>query len=300
MLLGGTIWLESEPGRGSTFFVRLPSVYVGEAIQAEDSAALPAPDFHRAPVLVLEDDPETANLIETYLRDSEFQPILASTISQAEGWTTRHTPAAVMADVYIGDDLCWGFIERLRHRLPELPVMVTSAHDEPQTAFASGANLFLQKPIESDNLLRELRRLTAHNGTRRLLLVDDNEVARYILRDLLDQPWLQIREASSGTAALNALSESLPDALVLDLLMPDLSGFEILRQLRSQPATKNLPVLIYTSKVLTEAEKTQLDSWQARIIRKEDVSSRLSAKPFLEWLKSVGLGPETGVRGRNA
>ena len=275
-------------------------MYVGEAIQAEDSAALPAPDFHRAPVLVLEDDPETANLIETYLRDSEFQPILASTISQAEGWTTRHTPAAVMADMYIGDDLCWGFIERLHHRLPELPVMVTSAHDEPQTAFASGANLFLQKPIESDNLLRELRRLTAHNGTRKLLLVDDNEVARYILRDLLDQPWLQIREASSGTAALNALSESLPDALVLDLLMPDLSGFEILRQLRSQPATKNLPVLIYTSKVLTEAEKTQLDSWQARIIRKEDVSSRLSAKPFLEWLKSVGLGPETGVRGRNA
>ena len=82
--------------------------------------------------------------------------------------------------------------------------------------------------------------------------------------------------------------------------MPDLSGFEILRQLRSQPATKNLPVLIYTSKVLTEAEKAQLDSWQARIIRKEDVSSRLSAKPFLEWVKSVGLAPESQVRERDA
>jgi signal transduction histidine kinase/CheY-like chemotaxis protein len=300
MLLGGTIWLESEPGRGSTFFVRIPAVYVGETIQTEDSSALPAPDFHRAPVLVLEDDTETAHLLETYLRDSEFQPILASTIAQAEGWTSRHTPAAVVADVYIGDDLCWGFIERLRSRLPELPLIVTSAHDEPQTAFASGANLFLPKPIEGDNLLRELRRLTAHNGTRKLLLVDDNEVARYILRDLLDQPWLQIREASSGVAALNALKESLPDAVVLDLLMPDLSGFEILRQLRSQPATKNLPVLIYTSKLLTEAEKTQLDSWQARIIRKEDVSSRLSAKPFLEWVKSVGLAPESEVRERNA
>ena len=300
MLLGGTIWLESEPGKGSTFFVRIPFVYVGETIQSEDASTLPAPDFHRAPVLILEDDAETAQLIETYLRDSEFQPILASTIEQAEAWTNRHTPSAVVADVYIGDDLCWGYIERLRKRLPELRLIVTSAHDEPETALASGASLFLRKPIEYSQLLGELRRLTAHSGTRKLLLVDDNEVARYILRDLLDQPWLQIREASTGTAALNALKESLPDAVVLDLLMPDLSGFEILRQLRSQAATKDLPVLIYTSKTLTDAEKTQLDSWDARIIRKEDVSSRLSAKPFLEWVKSVGLGPESAVRERDA
>jgi CheY-like chemotaxis protein len=221
-------------------------------------------------------------------------------VAQAEVWTARHTPAAVVADIYIGDDLSWGFMERLRDRLPEIPLIVTSAHDEQQTAIASGANLFVPKPLECDVLLRELRRLTVQGGTRRVLLVDDNEVARYILRGLLDQPWLEIREAPTGAAALNALSESLPDALILDLLMPDFSGFEILRQLRSNPATKSLPVLIYTSKVLSDAERTQLDSWDARVIRKEDVSSRLSAKPFLDWVKDVGLAPESVVRERNA
>jgi CheY-like chemotaxis protein len=187
----------------------------------------------------------------------------------------------------------------LRERLPELPLIVTSVHDEPQSALANGANLFLPKPLEREVILRELRRLTAQTGIKRLLLVDDNEVARYILRDLLDQPWLNIREASSGSAAMAALNEGLPDALILDLLMPDISGFEILRHLRSQPATEYLPVLIYTSKTLTDAEKAQLASWQAKIIRKDDISTRLSARPFLEWVKSVGLVPDAAVREHN-
>ena len=300
MLLGGRIWLESELGKGSTFFVRIPAVYVGEAITAEESDALPAPEFHRAPILFLEDDVETAHLFESYLRNSEFQPILASSVAQAEVWTARHLPAAVVADVYIGDDQSWGFIARLRDRLPELPLIATSAYEAAQTAMAEGANLFLPKPVERDMLLRELRRLTAHTGTKRILMVDDNEVARYILRDLLDQPWIEISEAASGSAAMSALNEAVPDAMILDLLMPDISGFEILRQLRAQPETRSLPVLIYTSKVLTEAEKAQLDALRAKIIRKEDVTTRLSAQPFLDWVKSAGVAPDAAIRERNA
>jgi CheY-like chemotaxis protein len=99
---------------------------------------------------------------------------------------------------------------------------------------------------------------------------------------------------------MSALNEGLPYALILDLLMPDISGFEILRHLRSQLATESLPVLIYTSKTLSDAEKAQLASWQAKIIRKEDIATRLSAKPFLDWAKSVGLAPEPAVREHNA
>jgi signal transduction histidine kinase/CheY-like chemotaxis protein len=293
MLLGGEIWLESELGRGSTFHVRIPANYVGESIHADDSAALPAPEFHRAPVLFLEDTAETALLFESYLRPTEFQPILASTIEQAELWINRHKPAAVVTDVYLGSDESWGFVARLREQLPDVPVIVTSIFDRTRAAFLQGASLFLAKPLDRDVLLRELRRLTAQSGTRRVLLVDDNEVSRYILREVLDQPWIDFREAGNGTEALAALNESLPDALILDLLMPDISGFEILRQLRAQPGTAALPVLIYTSKRLTDAEKAQLEAWQARVVRKEDVSSRLSAQPFLDWLRTAGVHPQT-------
>lgn len=300
MLLGGGIWLESELGKGATFFCRIPAIYVGESVEREDSAMLPAPDFHRAPVLFLEDNPETAHVFEMGLRNSEFQPILASTVAQAEVWTARHTPAAVVADLYIGDELAWGFIARVREKWPDLPLIVTSAYEAGNAALARGASLFLPKPLERELLLRELRRLTVQTEPRRVLLVDDNEVSRYILRDLLNQPWLDIREAGNGTEAMAALEESLPDALILDLLMPDVSGFEILRQLRASPATEKLPVLIYTSKVLTEAEKAKLESLGTRIIRKEDVTSRLSAQPFLDWVRSIGLAPESVARGNDA
>jgi CheY-like chemotaxis protein len=296
MLLGGQLWLQSEEGKGSTFYAKIPAVYVGEAIQREGSSELPAPEFHRSPVLFLEDNEETAHLLETYLRSSEFQPILAGSIAQADVWVSRHKPAAVVSDIYIGDDQAWEFLARLREKWPDLPIVVSSIYQEGLGASNVGANLFLPKPIDQQVLLRELRRLTAQFGTKRLLLVDDNDVSRYILRELLDQPWLDIREVSNGTDATTQLKENCPDCMILDLLMPDVSGFEILRQVRADKATEDLPVLIYTSKRLSEGERAQLESMRARIIRKEDVSTRLSAQPFIDWLKTAGLAPENTTR----
>ncbi|MGA8531295.1 MAG: ATP-binding protein [Acidobacteriaceae bacterium] len=299
LLLGGSIWLESETGKGSTFHVSIPAIYVGEATEIQGPDNLPVPDFHRAPVLYLEDNPETSRIFESYLRNTEFQPILAASVAQAEVWTARHTPSAVVSDIYLGDDTAWGFLSRLRERLPKLPVIGTSMFDEAERAAGCGIDLFLPKPLERETLLRELRRLTAQLGTRRLLVVDDNDVSRYILRELLHQPWLDIAEASNGTQALAALRDRLPDGLILDLLMPDIGGMEILRQLRADPATESLPVLIYTSKPLSEQERAQLEVWRARIVRKEDVSTRLSAQPFLDWMTFAGLTPAAPAHDRD-
>ncbi|MFP5228134.1 MAG: ATP-binding protein [Acidobacteriota bacterium] len=300
LLLGGKIWLESEPAKGSTFYVLIPAVYVGEAIDAVNAEGLPAPDFHRAPVLLLEDNPETARVLESYLRNTEFQPILASSVSQAEGWTERHRPVAVVSDVYLGNDTAWGFLGRLRERLPALPLIATSIYEESTRASEHGMNLFLHKPLERETLLRELRRLTVRSGTHRLLIVDDNDVSRYILREVLHQPWLEIEEARNGKEALAALERRMPDAVILDLLMPDIGGLEILQQLRSRPATAELPVLIYTTKLLNESERAKLESLRVRVVRKEDVSTRLSAQPFLDWLTTAGLAPAPSVSDTHA
>jgi signal transduction histidine kinase/CheY-like chemotaxis protein len=296
MLLGGRLWLESEEGVGSTFYVQIPAVYVGETIPAEAASELPAPEFHRLPVLILEDNQETALVLESHLRNSEFQPILASSVAQADFWISRHKASAVLSDIYIGDDQAWGFVARLRETSPDLPIILSSIYEEAQAAKNAGANLFLPKPIDQQTLLRELRRLTVQVGTRKLLLVDDNDVSRYILRELLDQPWLEISEVNNGTEATNQLRDNRPDCMILDLLMPDISGFEILRQVRAEKSTENLPVLIYTSKRLTESERAQLESMRARIVRKEDVSTRLSAQPFIDWMRTAGLTPEATSR----
>jgi signal transduction histidine kinase/CheY-like chemotaxis protein len=296
MLLGGQLWLESEEGVGSTFYVRIPAVYVGETIPAGAGSELPVPEFHRLPVLILEDNQETALVFESHLRTSEFQSILASSLAQADTWISRHKPAAVLSDIYIGEDQAWEFVTRLRKKWPDLPIIVTSIYEEAEAAKNAGATLFLPKPIEQQTLLRELRRVTAQFGTRKVLLVDDNDVSRYILRELLDQPWLEISEVSNGTDATRQLRDNRPDCMILDLLMPDISGFEILRQVRADKSTEDLPVLIYTSKRLTESERAQLESMRARIVRKEDVSTRLSAQPFIDWMRTAGLTPETTSR----
>lgn len=300
LLLGGKIWLESEPGKGSTFYVAIPKDYVGEAAEPQDAESLPTPDFYRAPVLFLEDDPETAHVFESFLRNTEFQPILASSVMQAESWTARHTPAAVVSDIFLGDETAWGFLARLRERLPAVPLIVTSIHNESGLAEERRADLFLPKPLERETLLRELCRLTGRTGTRRLLLVDDNDVSRYILRELLRQPWLELDEARNGREALAALAARPADAVILDLLMPDIGGLEVLRQLRANQATRDLPLMIYTSKRLSESERAELESWRVRIVRKEDVSTRLSAQPFLDWLNSAGLSPALSAPDSNA
>ena len=291
-LLGGSIWLESDLGSGTTFFVRIPAVYVGEKLDFEATDMPPAPEFHRSPVLILEDNLETARLFESYLRNSEFQAIIAVNIAQAEVWIARHTPMAVIADVYLEEDQCWGFLARVRDRWPELVFIATSISDESEAALQNGVDAFLQKPIDRDVLLEELRRRVSQTESRRILLVDDNEIARYILRDLLDQPWLNIREASNGTEAFVAIEQELPDAIILDILMPDMSGFDVLRRLRGSVATEKLPVLIYTSKDLSESEQAELETLNASVIKKAEVSSRLSAKPFLDWAKAAGITPE--------
>lgn len=291
-LLGGAIWLESEPGKGSTFYVNIPAVYVGEAVQGDGGEMPPAPEFVRAPVLVLEDNQETAHIFESYLRNTEFQAILTTSIAQAEIWAARHAPKALLLDVYVNDDPCWDFLARVRARWPGVPCIATSVSDEAAAARKCGANGFLRKPVSRDALLEELRRQTAQTGTRKLLVVDDNEISRYILRDLLDQPWLQIVEAPSAKEALARIHEEIPDGIILDLLMPDMSGFELLRRLRADEATERLPILIYTSKELTEPERLELKKLGAPVVRKGDVASRLSAQPFLEWAQSAGIAPE--------
>jgi signal transduction histidine kinase/CheY-like chemotaxis protein len=295
LLLGGRLWLESEPGQGSTFFVEIPMVYLGEAAPIEGAKPMPSPEFQRAPVLIVEDNPEAASLFETYLRNSEFQPIVATDLRQAEGWVARHTPSVVVCDVYMGEDTAWGFIAELRRNLPHVPIILTSAYDATQRALAEGASLFLLKPVERERLLLELRRLTSQTGTRQVLIVDDNEVARYILRELLDPPWLDLSEAKNGIEALASIDEAVPHAVILDLLMPDMSGLEVLRRLRSRFSTENLPVLIYTSKILSEQERAEIESLRASVVRKEDISSRLSAQPFFDWLTSAGVTPGSGT-----
>ena len=286
-LLGGSVWLTSAPGQGSTFFAEIPVHYIGEAVTIDTE--LPAPEFHRPPVLLVAEDPEWASSIEEYFRDSEFQLIVVTSVARASAWIERHKPVAILADLYIDDGTLMDFIGEVERSSESIPVIAMRVRAEGPRAVPEGVSAFLSKPVSRQTLLREVRRVTHRSRPSTVLLVDDNEVSRYILRELLDRPWLNLIEAKNGAEALKLVDENMPDAMILDLLMPDVSGWDVLRELRSRPATADLPIFIYTSKTLSPEEEAELQKVCSGIIRKDEISSRLSADSFLSKLADHGI-----------
>src|SRR5580765_3084458 len=250
-LLGGKVWVKSELGRGSSFFAELPIIYKGESDVSEPpSEDMPAPEFSRSAVLLVDPDPGTFTVLEPSFRTSEFQLIHVESLERAENWLQRHTAGAVMCD--LSSSSAWEFLRFFSQgKHGSVPfVALTTVEDLPK-AQELGAALALRKPLEAGQVLRDLRVVTRQEQPKKLLLVDDNDLSLYILRELLDRPWLNLVEAHNGHEALEMIEREQPDAVILDLVMPGISGFEVLQTLRAQEHTRRLPVIVYTSKVLT-------------------------------------------------
>lgn len=289
-LLGGRVWVESEPGRGSKFSTEIPLIYRGEGPSA---AELQAREFSRMPVLLIEDSTQAFATLEIYFRDSEFQLVHMDTLERASRWLAQHTPVAIVANLYLQGSPIGDFLKTYKQRLKNLPkappTIALSVYDDASLAALSGADLFFKKPYDPHLLLRDIRRLAEREQPKRILLVDDNEISRYILRQLLDQPWINVSEVRNGQECLDAVTQKPPDAIILDLIMPGIGGLEVLENLRSQEHTRAIPVIIYTSKALTERERARIEHMQATVLSKNDIATTLDPAKVLGTLAAVGI-----------
>ena len=296
LLLGGKVWVKSEPGRGSSFFVELPIVYKGEADVAGSREEMPAPEFSRPTVLLIAPDAQMFSLIDPVFKTSEFQLIHVESLERAETWMQRHRPRAVVLDISELGIPGWDFLRffpKQEDAAEEVPIIVVTAPLDSTRALDSGATLAVSKPLDAASLLQDVRRVTRQEKPKKLLLVDDNDLSLYILRELLDRPWLNLVEAHNGQEALDMIDREQPDAVILDLVMPGMGGFEVLQKLRAQEQTRRLPVIVYTSKVLTGEEKKRLTDLAAGLIAKSDVTTSLSPESLLSSLAKMDIaGPE--------
>jgi signal transduction histidine kinase/CheY-like chemotaxis protein len=293
ILLGGRVWMESEPGQGSTFYTEIPMIYHGEADVADTLPEVPVPEFARAPVLLIDDNPEVFSVLEPYFRKTEFQLISVESEARARQWLDRHMPEAILCDIFMDGVPVFGLLGYMKERIhaagAQVPIIAISIYDQGQKAVASGAELFLKKPLDENLLLRELRERTGRQQPRRLLLVDDNDLSLYILRELLSRPWLDLLEARNGQEALEMIHSEPPDAVILDLVMPGMDGFEVLKELRSKEETRSLPVIIFTSKVLSNDEKQQLEKFSVGLLTKSEIATTLAPELLLNSLRRLGI-----------
>jgi signal transduction histidine kinase/CheY-like chemotaxis protein len=297
-LLGGQLTLSSRLGVGSTFTVVIPAAYQAGAEEPIGSAtALPEPEPGRVPVLIIDDASDSLLVYEAHLRGSAFQPVFARSVREArqalrDMWAR---PVAIVLDIVLRNEDTWRFLSELKtsDATGQVPVIVVSAVDDQQKGFALGADAYLVKPVDASSLLDVLRRLTDHAVAPSALLIDDDRATRYVLgRHLADDAWT-VMEAEEGREGLRLARARRPSAIFLDLVMPGMSGTDVLAQLRADPTTRDIPVVIATSKRLDQSELDGLAAAAASVLPKDLLSVENAVAHVRQALRQAGFAPDS-------
>jgi CheY-like chemotaxis protein/GAF domain-containing protein len=288
-LLGGELRLTSVPGSGSTFTLYLPLAFMGSAYRMTNTAqsnlkapsapayqpiALPvaraeevaddrdAIDPDDRVLLIVEDDPHYGKVLLNLARDCEFKAIVARTGAEGLALARKYRPTAVSLDLFLPDMLGWTVLNQLKQD-PEtrhIPVQILTVEEERQYSLERGAFAFMNKPATTDGLSNALRRIKefASPRVRELLVVEDDPAEQMSIAELIGFDDVAITAVGSGQEALTMMRSKPFDCVVLDLRLPDVSGFDLLTEIQNDSTLREMPIVVFTGRELSQEEENEL------------------------------------------
>jgi CheY-like chemotaxis protein len=287
--MGGDITVTSEQGRGSTFTVTLP-----QTVREVPAGLNPRPATPEAPsrvfpnaarILVIDDNQDAREMVQRSLTREGFRVELAAEGRTGLEMAKRLQPDAITLDVMMPGMDGWAVLTALKAdpATAEIPVVMITMMDDRSIGFTLGASDFFTKPIDWPRLTAVLHKHRKRAGGQDVLVVEDDPDTRDILRRSLEKEGWRVVGAGNGREGLARLANGIPSLILLDLMMPEMDGFEFMIELRRRPDCKAVPVVVITAKELTEVERQRLHGQAARILQK----SSAGREQLIAELRSV-------------
>ena len=273
---GGAITVVSEPGQGSTFTFTVPAWSTGQgAVTALQQRPLRRPNqgLPGTAILVVDDDPSVRQLISRHLEQEGWKTVQASNATDALQLARESRPMLITLDIMMPDASGWWVLEKLKEdpQTAGIPVLVVTIVEDQRLVFALGASDYLGKPYDRGALITKIHRLLPELDGKRVLVVDDDPEARAMLAKILKEEHAVVVGAASGDEAMTLITQSPPDLVLLDLMMPGMSGFEMVARMRALPAASNIPVMIVSAKELTAEDVLTLNGHIQRFVAKGSI-----------------------------
>lgn len=284
-MLGGNITVSSELGQGSEFVVRLPITLQAIETTSENLAASSAVRNSNGTILVIDDEESSRAILRTFLNKEGYRVETSSNGEDGLRMARELKPNAITLDVMMPGKDGWEVLAQLKSspELMDIPVIMLTMSGDRQIGYALGASDFLNKPIDRSNLAAIMRKYRLETAMQQILVVEDEANNREMVRRMLDREGCTVTEAENGKVALDKLKYYTPDLILLDLMMPQMDGFEFLTHLRNHPRWRAIPIIVITAKVLTGEERKHLNTQVQRILEKGEYSQEM----LLQELRSL-------------
>ncbi|TME51808.1 MAG: response regulator [Chloroflexi bacterium] len=298
VLHGGDVSVESQVGKGTTFTVRLPAHSVApQEWPARKPEKARQVEAGRPLVLVVEDNPQAAEILGRHLEVGGFRMEIARNGTDALRMARELKPVAVTLDILLPEIDGWEVLTRLKQdeSTRNIPVVVVSVVDNPALGRALGAIDYFVKPIDGRGLLSRLEQFTFTTKVKReevrVLVVDDEQSNLDLIEGLLKPAGFSVLRANGGQEGIDMAKSRLPNLILLDLMMPGVSGFEVVEQLRAEDRTRTIPIMVLTAKTLTADDKRSLNGNVAAIFQRNSVAGA----ELIEWLRGIVLKTTPGA-----